>query len=100
LPWAETDDYIRSGHGKTEDYDKDSMRTIEIDADKGIKAIVGCPKGNFKDGKCAVGTQVLSYLFAKDNGWKMTAAKEWFEKSEKQKEEKPTKKAKAVKKKN
>jgi hypothetical protein len=45
------------------------MRTIDIDAVAGIKAVIGCPKGNFKGGKCAVGTEVQSYLFSKDKGW-------------------------------
>lgn len=84
MPWAETKDYIRSGHGNPDTFDKDSMRTIEIDASEGIKAVVGCPKGHFKNGKCAVGTEVESYLFAKDKGWTLTKAKEWFEKHKKQ----------------
>jgi hypothetical protein len=88
LPWEETDDYIRSGHGDPDKYDKDSMRTISIDAVEGIKAVIGCPKGNFKAGKCAVGTEVQSYLFAKEKGWTMTKAKAWFEKSQKEKESK------------
>ena len=83
MPWVETKEHIRSGHGNPEDYDKDSMRTIEIDAEKGIKAVIGCPKGHFKNGKCAVGTEVESYLFAKEKGWTMTNAKEWFENSKK-----------------
>jgi hypothetical protein len=87
VPWEETDDYVRSGHVNPDNYDKDSMRTIDIDAGKGIKAVIGCPKGHFKNGKCEVGTQVQSYLFAKDKGWTVPKAKEWFEKSEKQKED-------------
>jgi hypothetical protein len=83
MPWEETEDYIRSGHESQDKYDKDSMRTIDIDASKGIKAVIGCPKGHFNNGKCGVGTQVLSYLFAKKKGWTMTKAKEWFEKSKK-----------------
>ncbi len=59
------------------------MRTIEIDASKGIKAVIGCPKGNFKDGKCSIGTEVQSYLFAKNENWTMTKAKTWFAKSAK-----------------
>jgi hypothetical protein len=75
------------------------MRTIEISAGEGIKAVIGCPKGNFKGGKCAVGTQVQSYLFAKDKGWNLTKAKAWFEKSEREKAAKPAKKNSAAKKK-
>ncbi len=68
MPWEETGDYIRSGHENLDKYDRDSMRTIIIDAGKDIKAVIGCPKGHFKNGKCDVGTQVQSYLFAKDKG--------------------------------
>jgi len=86
LPWEETNDYIRSGHENPDKYDKDSMRTIDIDAAEGIKAVIGCPKGKFKGGKCTVGTEVQSYLFSKEKGWTMTKAKEWFEKSKEGKE--------------
>ena len=85
MPWEETDDYIRSGHENPDNYDKDSMRTIDISVAEGIKAVIGCPKGNFKGIKCGVGTQVQSYLFAKEKGWTMTNAKAWFEKSKKRK---------------
>jgi len=60
------------------------MRTIEIDAAKGIKAVIGCPKGKFEKGKCTVGTEVQSYLFAREKGWTMTKAEEWFEKSKRE----------------
>ncbi len=90
MPWEETEDYIRSGHESPDKYDKDSMRTIEIDAAEGIKAVIGCPKGNFKGGKCSVGTEVQSYLFAKEKGWTTAKAKAWFAKS---KQEKKTKKS-------
>lgn len=83
MPWEETKEYMRSGHENQDKYDKDSMRTIDIDEGKGIKAVIGCPKGHFKNGKCNVGTEVQSYLFAKDEGWTMTKAKAWFKKSEK-----------------
>ncbi len=82
MPWEETEDYIRSGHGNLDEYDKGSMRTIVIDETKGIKAIVGCPKGNFKGGKCGTGTRVVSFLFAREKGWTMTKAKDWFDENE------------------
>jgi len=83
MPWEETGGYIRSGHENPDNYDKDSMRTIDIDLSQGIKAVLGCPKGHFKEGRCDVGTQVQSYLFSKAKGWTMSKAKEWFEKSRK-----------------
>ena len=94
MPWEETDDYIRSGHESPDKYDKDSMRTIDIDATEGIKAVIGCPKGDFIGGKCSVGTQVQSYLFSKERGWTMTKAKEWFEKSKEKRGARTKKRAK------
>jgi hypothetical protein len=82
MPWDVTDDYIRSGHENPDKYDSDSLRTITIDDDKGIKAIIGCPKGNYTGGKCKVGTQIQSYLFMKDKGWTMDKAKAWFKSHE------------------
>ncbi|MGD1060686.1 MAG: hypothetical protein ABR879_04435 [Methanomassiliicoccales archaeon] len=57
------------------------MRKITIDEPQGIKAIIGRPKGNFKSGKCAAGTQVVSFLFPWDKGLTMTKAKNWFDKN-------------------
>ena len=56
IPWEETDQYIRSGHRNPEDFEQDSMRTITLSEEEGIKAIIGKPKG--KDT-----TEVQSYLF-------------------------------------
>jgi hypothetical protein len=83
MPWEETKDYIRSGHEIADNYDKDSIRTITIDEGKGIKALVGCPKGSYDSKKCEVGTRVLSYLFSKEKGWTMADAQEWFKKIKK-----------------
>jgi hypothetical protein len=83
MPWEETDDYVRSGHIDPDKYDDDSMRTIDIDTNEGIKAVIGCPKGKYKNGKCQVGTEVQSYLFAKNQGWTMNKAKKWFKEHEK-----------------
>ncbi|MEM2910405.1 MAG: hypothetical protein QXO01_05015 [Nitrososphaerota archaeon] len=70
--WEETEEYIRSGHKNADEFEPDSFRTIDIDADAGIKAIVAKPKG--KDT-----TEVVSYLFSKEKGWTLEKAKEWFE---------------------
>jgi len=79
MPWEETDDYIRSGHQDSSKFDEDSLRTIDIDTKQGIKAIVGCPKGHYKNGKCQAGTEVKSFLFSKKEGWTMETSKKWFE---------------------
>jgi hypothetical protein len=73
LPWEETDQYIRSGHRNPDDFKPDSLRTIAVSAEEGIKAVVGKPKG--KDTM-----EVQSYLFSKDKGWTLDKAKAWFEK--------------------
>jgi len=73
MPWEDSQDYVRSGHRSPDDFEEDSFRTITIDAEKGIKAVIGKPKG--KDS-----TEVQSYLFAKDKDWTVDKAKAWFEK--------------------
>jgi len=72
LPWEETDEYIRSGHRSSDDFEEGSFRTITIDADRGIKAVIGKPVGKGT-------TEVQSYLFAKDKDWTLEKAKVWFE---------------------
>jgi hypothetical protein len=75
LPWDETDDYIRSGHEDPGKFVDSSFRTIDVDADKGIKAVIGKLKGDPRGS-----THVQSYLFVKSKGWNMDKAKAWFEK--------------------
>lgn len=75
LPWEETDQYIRSGHRSPEDFEPNSLLTITLSEEEGIKAIIGKPKG--KDA-----TEVQSYLFDK-NKWDLEKAKAWFEKHQK-----------------
>jgi hypothetical protein len=75
VPWDETDDYIRSGHEDSDKFVGSSFRTIDIDAEKGIKAVIGKYKSDPKGS-----THVQSYLFAKSKGWNMDKAKAWFDK--------------------
>jgi hypothetical protein len=75
--WEENPETIRSGHGDKNSFDPDSFRTIDITV--GIQAVTGCPKGQFAGGKCAVGTQVQSFLFDKSK-FDMAQAKAWFDK--------------------
>jgi len=72
MPWEETDQFIRSGHRSPDDFQSDSLRTITISEEEGIKAVIGKPKG--KDT-----TEVQSYLFDKSKGWTVDKAKAWFE---------------------
>jgi len=77
LPWEEAQNYIRSGHRNTDDFEPDSLRTIVINEEEGIKAVVGKLKG--KDTM-----EIVSYLFSKEKGWTVDKAKEWFEKHKNQ----------------
>jgi hypothetical protein len=71
LPWEDTEDFIRSGHRNPEEFEPDSLRTITLSEEEGIKAVIGKPKGKKT-------TEVVSYLFSKEKGWTLEKAKEWF----------------------
>lgn len=72
LPWEQTQDFIRSGHRDSSEFEPDSLRTIWISEEEGVKAVVGKPKG--KDTM-----EVVSYLFLLDRGWTLEKAKAWFQ---------------------
>ena len=76
MPWEITGQYIRSGHRSPEEFQPNSLRTITLSEDEGIKAIAGKPKG--KDTM-----EVQSYLFDVSKGWTLDKAKAWFEKQNK-----------------
>ena len=71
LPWEDTEDFIRSGHRDPEEFEPDSVRTVTLSEEEGIKAVIGKPKGEKT-------TEVVSYLFSKEKGWTLEKAKEWF----------------------
>jgi len=73
LPWEENDQYIRSGHRSPEEFQPNSLRTIALSEEEGIKAVIGKPLGKHT-------TEVESYLFSKEKGWTLDKAKNWFEK--------------------
>ena len=70
--WDETEEYIRSGHRETSEFQEDTFRTIDIDPEQGIKAVVAKPKGSDK-------MEIQTYLFSKSKGWTIEKAKKWFE---------------------
>jgi hypothetical protein len=76
LPWETTDQYIRSGLRSSEEFKPDSLRTITISQDEGIKAIIGKPIGKET-------MEVQSYLFEVFKGWTIEKAKTWYEKHSK-----------------
>src|SRR4030043_978826 len=73
MPWENTENHIRSGHRDSEEFQKDTLKTVVLNEKEGIKAVMGKPKG--KDTM-----EVVSYLFEKGKGWTLEKAKEWFEK--------------------
>ena len=73
MPWENTEQHIRSGHRDSTEFQKDTLKTITLNEEQGIKAIVGKPKGKHT-------MEVQSYLFEKDKGWTVEKAKAWFEK--------------------
>src|SRR3989304_10136025 len=79
MPWEDNADYVRSGHRSPDDFQSDSMRTITISEEEGIKAVIGKLKGEDK-------TTVQSYLFDKSKDWTVEKAKAWFEKHQPVKE--------------
>jgi len=71
LPWETSGEYIRSGHRSPEEFQPNSLRTIVLSEDEGIKAVVGKLKG--KDT-----VEILTFLFDKGVGWTLDKAKAWF----------------------
>ncbi|MGB9756377.1 MAG: hypothetical protein ACPLVJ_01155, partial [Candidatus Bathyarchaeales archaeon] len=67
MPWEITDQYIRSGHRSPKEFEKNSLRTITLSEDEGIKAVVGKPKGEER-------MAVQSYLFEIAKGWTLEKA--------------------------
>ncbi len=66
----ETDDYIRIPVD-TGNHDGHRIRTIEISAKEGIKAIY-----------CGTDKVIMTYLFAKSKGWDMEKARAWVKEHE------------------
>jgi cation transport regulator ChaB len=71
-----TENYFRVGQINPNEFQKDSFRTIWISESKGIKAIIGKPKGKTT-------TTIQSYLFIKDK-WDKEKIKEWLANKEKE----------------
>jgi len=74
----EGDKYWRVRVKDPEYFDEKSFKIIDISKDGKIRAIIGCKKGKFKNGICQIGTEVQSYLFAKD-AFTAEEAKKWVE---------------------
>ncbi|MFB3887943.1 MAG: hypothetical protein ACE14S_00505 [Candidatus Bathyarchaeia archaeon] len=73
MPWEETEQLIRSGHRESGEFQEDTLKTITLSEEEGIKAVIGKPKGKHT-------MEIRSYLFEKNKGWTLEKAKEWFQK--------------------
>jgi hypothetical protein len=80
LPWDQTENYIRSGHRKPEDFDPETLKTITLSEEEGIKAITAKPWNSQS-------TEVISYLFSKEKDWTTEKAQQWFKQHEKKAKE-------------
>ena len=76
MPWETTDQYIRSGHRSPEEFKPNSLRTVTISEDEGIKSIIGKPLSKET-------MEIQSYLFEVSKGWSLEKAKAWYEKHHK-----------------
>lgn len=71
----ETENYVHIRIRNSSEFEKDSLRTIWISKDKGIKAITGRLEGK-------TSTTIQSYLFEKSK-WTVAEAKKWVSEHEK-----------------
>lgn len=73
----ETEETIRIRVKDPGGFQEDSFRTIDIDADRGIKAVIGRLEGETT-------TTIQSYLFNKEKGdWTVATAQAWVDEHEK-----------------
>jgi hypothetical protein len=73
MPWETTEKYIQSGHRPLENFKQDTLKTITIDEEAGIQAVMGKPKDQDA-------MEIQSYLFQIGKGWTIQKAQEWFKK--------------------
>jgi hypothetical protein len=70
----ETENFIHIPVDDAADFVEGSFRTIDIDADKGIKAVIGKLKSD-PEGS----THIQKFLFEKSKDWTMEKAQAWIE---------------------
>jgi hypothetical protein len=73
MPWEETDKIIKSGHRSPVSFQADTLKTITLNAQEGIEAIVGKPLDKQT-------LEIECYVFSKEKGWTMQTARAWFSK--------------------
>ncbi|MCW4010646.1 MAG: hypothetical protein NWF05_08505 [Candidatus Bathyarchaeota archaeon] len=71
MPWETTSQFIQSGHRSPEEVQQDTLKTIKLNDEEGIQAVIGKTKA-----KAAM--EVQSYLFDQSKGWTLQKAQAWF----------------------
>lgn len=85
MPLEETENEIRARIQSPGKYDPASFRRAPFPPTKperGVFAIYGCPKGEWKGGRCQVGVQIQSLRFSKEAGWTLAKARAWLKEHE------------------
>ncbi len=61
------------------DFDKGTIRTVDIDKKRGIMAIVGVRRGVCGRGGCDDAAKAIGFIFLKKEGWTKDRATAWTE---------------------
>lgn len=81
MPLEETENEIRARIQNPGKFDPDSFRYKPFppnNPERGVFALYGCPKGEWRGGRCQVGVQIQSFRFSKDAGWTVAKARAWL----------------------
>jgi hypothetical protein len=73
MTWEETQAFIQSGHKSPNEFQQNTLKTIELNEKDGIQAIIGKPKGKTT-------YEIQSYIFQKSKGWTKQTAEAWHNK--------------------
>ncbi|HSV49827.1 MAG TPA: hypothetical protein VLH35_05880 [Candidatus Acidoferrales bacterium] len=73
MSWEETQTFIQSGHKSPNEFQQNTLKTVELHEKAGIQAIIGKPKGKPT-------MEIQSYIFRKDKGWTKQDAQAWYNK--------------------
>lgn len=66
--------YVRVRKRSPRAFAKGAFRTITLSKRKGVKAVIGCPKGKFTGRRCRTGTRVQAMLYPKSRYTRAQAA--------------------------
>lgn len=78
LAWEKTEEHIRHQLRQPSRFRKETMRTIELDVDEGIMAVVGKLKPEYIPEGGKAGSMVMqNVMFSLEKGWTLAKAKKW-----------------------